>query len=509
MPNIMKQQTELQNLALEINAEHAKCGESLKEGLAHALRAGDLLIKAKGLCHHGEWEKWVAEHCTFSKRMAESYMQLARNLPLLESKAQRVADLTLREAIELLDTSRGKYQIYPPLDAATEAALRSSIDRFGVLVPVARDQHGNILDGYQRDRIARELGVEYSEMIIDVASEEEAREIARTMNEDRRTMPKEQRLEVEKALREEGHSLRAIAGVVGVSQEQVRDDLSTVNHLTVPKHILGLDGKSRKAPRFPAGEAIRQAKEIKRERRMERDRKRQEMRTEILAKTHPLTGEKWRLFLADIKEAKYIVKESVNAIITDPPYASEYLQCYGYLDSLAYEVLSDGDSLLVLCGQAHLDRILGWGTELWTEDDKATIAEDLDCRPVPSMNYQWTVACLTPGESTQVFGRKIKSNWKPLLWWVKGEYAGEHLMDVITSKNRALRLQPHEHSQSVEMMMEIIERFTVVGDLIYDPFCGGGSTGVAALQTGRLFLGSDVSEEAIKLTADRLAEVCK
>src|SRR5579871_1928549 len=34
------------------------------------------------------------------------------------------------------------FQIMPELDAATEAAMRASILRFGVLVPVTRDQHG-------------------------------------------------------------------------------------------------------------------------------------------------------------------------------------------------------------------------------------------------------------------------------------------------------------------------------------------------------------------------------
>jgi ParB-like nuclease domain len=47
----------------------------------------------------------------------------------------------------------------PPLDAATEAALRESIERFGVRVPILIDQHGEIVDGRHRHRIAAELGV--------------------------------------------------------------------------------------------------------------------------------------------------------------------------------------------------------------------------------------------------------------------------------------------------------------------------------------------------------------
>lgn len=48
------------------------------------------------------------------------------------------------------------------------------------------------------------------------------------------------------ALREEGHSLRAIAGAVGVTQTQVARDLAGVTEVT-PQESRGLDGKTRKA----------------------------------------------------------------------------------------------------------------------------------------------------------------------------------------------------------------------------------------------------------------------
>lgn len=141
------------------------------------------------------------------------------------------------------------FQLFDSLDPATEAALRASIERFGVLVPVAKTQHGDILDGHQRSRIARELGVDFRVDVHVVADEVEAREIARTLNADRRMLTREQRLEVVKVLREEGHSLRAIAGAVGVSDAQVHHDLSTAKDLAVPERVVGIDGKSRPAKR--------------------------------------------------------------------------------------------------------------------------------------------------------------------------------------------------------------------------------------------------------------------
>src|SRR4051812_39932626 len=52
------------------------------------------------------------------------------------------------------------FALFGPLEPATEAALRASIERFGVLVPVTFDQRGRILDGHHRWRMAAELGVD-------------------------------------------------------------------------------------------------------------------------------------------------------------------------------------------------------------------------------------------------------------------------------------------------------------------------------------------------------------
>jgi hypothetical protein len=100
----------LDELANEINAEHAKAEAAARSAVDHALRAGELLIEAKGQCQHGEWGAWIQEHCEFSERTAQVYMRVARELPKLDDpKAQRVADLPLRDVSRLLATDRRDY----------------------------------------------------------------------------------------------------------------------------------------------------------------------------------------------------------------------------------------------------------------------------------------------------------------------------------------------------------------------------------------------------------------
>jgi len=231
-------------------------------------------------------------------------------------------------------------------------------------------------------------------------------------------------------------------------------------------------------------EILRHAKDIKKERAQERLSDREEQRKEALLSNPILSGEKYRLFVSDIRELS-IEPNSVDAIITDPPYALEYIGLYSTLSRLASNVLKDDGVCIVMTGQSYLDEVIKLLKEY--------------------LSYQWTLAYFTPGASVQVFGRKIKSNWKPLIFLTKGRNLWEHIDDVVVSDGRDKRY--HEWGQSVEGMSKIAERFTVRGSVVLDPFCGAGATGVACLLNDRAFIGSDIEESEVKKTANRLEKL--
>jgi hypothetical protein len=93
-------------LAARIRAEHEAAQSAMRTAVAHAVEAGKLLIEAKKLVGHGGWLAWVKENCAFSDRTAQGYMRLATHMPRLdEANAQRVAGLSLREALASVSTS--------------------------------------------------------------------------------------------------------------------------------------------------------------------------------------------------------------------------------------------------------------------------------------------------------------------------------------------------------------------------------------------------------------------
>ena len=58
----------------------------------------------------------------------------------------------------------------------------------------------------------------------------------------------------------------------------------------------------------------------------------------------------------------------------------------------------------------------------------------------------------------------------------------------------------------VELPRRLIELYTFADDLVLDPFLGSGSTAVAAVETGRHFVGFDLSSEYLEIAERRIHE---
>ena len=122
----------LTDLAGRINTEHEACHASMQKGLEHALKAGALLLEAKAGLLHGEWLPWLGENCPdISERTAQNYTRLARQLPKLgPEKAQRVADLSYRDAIQVVSQEIGAVAASAP---ETQEVIIKTLETGGTL----------------------------------------------------------------------------------------------------------------------------------------------------------------------------------------------------------------------------------------------------------------------------------------------------------------------------------------------------------------------------------------
>jgi ParB-like chromosome segregation protein Spo0J len=114
--------------------------------------------------------------------------------------------------------------------------LRANIALNGIQVPIVKDEKGQILDGFARAKIAKELGYECPSVTVRGLSEQEKRSQVRALNLARRHLDwQTKRQIVADELRENpDRSNRWIARFLGVHHATViavRDALASTGHV--------------------------------------------------------------------------------------------------------------------------------------------------------------------------------------------------------------------------------------------------------------------------------------
>jgi len=391
--------------------------------------------------------------------------------------------------------------LIPPLADEEQAALEANVLRDGCLDPliVWREQQV-LLDGHHRKAICDRFGVDYETRELSLPDRDAAKRWVIEHQFGRRNLTPYQRAELAlklKPLIAEKATQKRLANLRegDTTPERQNSDSREIDNNRKLAKAVGISHDTLAKADYIAERADESTKDklrrgktsIDKEYRSLHKAEQKQQRAERKAARPSPTGCPYRLITADIAEAvQHVEAESIDWIITDPPYPKEYLAVYDHLAKLAYHALKPGGSMVVMTGQSYLPQIIASLTA--------------------SLRYHWTLAYLTPGgQSAQLWSRRVNTFWKPLLWFTKGDYEGDWIGDVCRSDANDKRF--HHWGQSEGGMADVIERLTDPGDLILDPFLGAGTTGVVAVRMGRRFVGLDVDADCVATAEDRLAQV--
>ena len=85
--------------------------------------------------------------------------------------------------------------------------------------------------------------------------------------------------------------------------------------------------------------------------------------------------------------------------------------------------------------------------------------------------------------------------------------AEEWFIDKFESRQMHDQGKYHKWGQQLPNFQKIVDAFAWPGQTICDPFLGGGTTALAALERGCAFIGADVDASCIETTRRRIEEM--
>lgn len=205
---------------------------------------------------------------------------------------------------------------------------------------------------------------------------------------------------------------------------------------------------------------------------------------------------------------------SVDLIVTDPPYGMNYVSSSRLKSSpnlaVVSPILNDRkfDPEFHAAWMKECFRILKTGGAFYSfaSDHHLGKFQSLCAgsgfrlkRTLVWVKREWTAGDLYGdyGHMTEfvVFGHKGRH-------FLNGKRTGNVLPFARGHTHKLV----HSCQKPVPLLEHLIAKSSNVGDVVFDPFSGSGSTGVAAIQSGRHFIGIELDAGYLETSRERIAQ---
>jgi len=205
--------------------------------------------------------------------------------------------------------------------------------------------------------------------------------------------------------------------------------------------------------------------------------------------------EKNKIYNEDcIEGLKKIPSESIDCIITDPPYGinkskiigDEDFWTIGRMLPEAFRVLKKDSFFISFCSIEKIPELL----------------------KLSPFNYRWM--CIMFTNNSMARGSMGFSAFVPALVFMKGKAKiKKQIRDVceISTSSQQVKSFYHPYQKHEKFLRDLILTSTKEGDIVLDPFIGGGSVAVECIKLHRNYIGFEVDKKYFDICINRLQEV--
>ena len=210
------------------------------------------------------------------------------------------------------------------------------------------------------------------------------------------------------------------------------------------------------------------------------------------------------LYLGDCRE----VAVTCDLLVTDPPYGQNFKSGRGDWDALQ----GDNDIAAIQECLAHVLKGLRRSRHVYIFGNKF----DFSALPLCGLTELiWDKAVIGMGDLTQPWGPQheritfavheiSKANREKGFGGLTARLRKGSVLRSL--RPHSARVNVHPTEKPVDILRQMIESSSVMGETVYDPFMGSGSTLVAALQEGRKAIGCEIEEKYFNVAVERVTK---
>ena len=196
---------------------------------------------------------------------------------------------------------------------------------------------------------------------------------------------------------------------------------------------------------------------------------------------------------------------SVDLVLTDPPYMINTKSTGGgkldpwadYCNAALWYTEWIRQARRVLKPTGSLWSFLNWRSMVTFQKAAATLGW-----PIESL-LVWDKCWIGPSGP-----KGLRPRYELVALWAMPDFKIEDrsLPDIQSFKWSSTKPHGHPAEKPVDLMKWIIEHATNEGDVVLDMFMGSGTTGEAAVQLGRDFIGMEMNEAFFEVAGRRIRE---